>query len=1488
MTDSLFSTNGQPAARPTRPQLYLTRAHLRSVGPKDARFDPLDLSLVTSGEPASRVLVNLTNTGGKTTLIRLVTSVIVPAWHAAMGRANIGEYVASGDTAHVVVEWTDRKAGRYVTAGVYEWRDGTAPADRSISRLNRWWYTFRAEQIGIDDLPFDADGRRRPARAYRAALAELMAVHPAAEFVICDTQAEWAAALEARTTLDPSLFGYQMRMNDEEGNAGALVERFNTPEAVVRFFVGALFDDRALADFTDTLGEYSASCARRRVLEANVSFLDAMDPALVALSGAQEKLVAAGRGADSAGFAADELAGEIAVRLAGDRRAAEQAGTDAGIAAEQLERLTTALNRGEAIRAQLHLEAARFELAAVEETHCRARAAEEDARACLEAWRAVEPLVEWRAAQVGRDTAKAALEAADADLAPFNDALAAAGSALSAKYAALAEEASAQAEQATVRLEELIGQERRLDKERGLLTRRDAELRADLGQTRNLNRRAGEAKNRLVADGHAEKSETAAAAEARWEREVVACDETEAGLLDAAGRARRQRDTGEGQLRALEESERQATGRLAVVDARLVAHEQGLSRLSALDVVADLLAGERLDGDNLEMVAGLLAELAERAEATAAAARNRLAEVDAELAPLERGDLASTAADVEAVVVALVEAGVGAVTGWAWLASQVADPDARKVAAEADPAFANGVVVSDPSRLEQARLVLETSGETLKQAVWVCSVVPATIPTLEPARRAGFVVGPRRALYDPMWAAEHAAELRAERLELDGRLARNDADAAVARTAAGEVRAFSREWPPDTVSGLAGDQVALRGELNETASKVAGLKAVIAGANAELARVESERADVDSARRAAHGALRKVSQAAMLERDAVAAESARPAVEAEIDGIARQIVALDEQQRVLRDDRAAAERSRSDGQAQAERLRDEQARVGFEPAGTEPKLSLPELVEALRTAGQALAAKEAGLGTVRLRADWTAAEKAASDTRRAVDELTPTARAAAEGLAGTLEASSPAQRKHAVTAAEDAVSDAVRVATRAEIAVDEHTARVEEAKPKDNRQVHANLEPDWQPADLEDALAKRDWVSADNADIREQQRTATESHNRLTQKLFALQSSIRIYETALTLHPAPVVLPPRAWAGTAEQALDALKGRRADLDEATAEVANAREDRDLKSRAVRRVATEHIEATSVLRAQCAGTDSDETLAGEAARFLSLARREQALSADELGELVRHRATLVVVLEGLCDTARRLLRAVTRASKLPPGLGDLSDQPAFKIDFSALPALEVHGHLSTRVDQWAEHLRTHPKPSPDGRIGWLCEALADTISKPRSGSGWRVQVLKPDISGAVVYRSPDRIKDEYSGGQELTLAVLLYCALAAVRADQRAGTDRPAGTLLLDNPFGKASNPRLIAMQHALASRAGVQLICATGINDPDVRAAFEGDEGRVIELRNDRDQRQYLQYLRVVDSDAAARLAAAVSDGRPPDDERGYLSGSGYRIRSRR
>jgi hypothetical protein len=127
-------------------------------------------------------------------------------------------------------------------------------------------------------------------------------------------------------------------------------------------------------------------------------------------------------------------------------------------------------------------------------------------------------------------------------------------------------------------------------------------------------------------------------------------------------------------------------------------------------------------------------------------------------------------------------------------------------------------------------------------------------------------------------------------------------------------------------------------------------------------------------------------------------------------------------------------------------------------------------------------------------------------------------------------------------------------------------------------------------------------------------------------------------------------------------------------------------------------------------------------------------------------------------------------------------------------------------------------------------------------------GVRVEMLKPDAVLRTERLRVSEIRDVFSGGQQLTAAIVLYCTMAALRANQRGqGRRQHAGVLFLDNPIGRASAGYLLELQFGVAQALGVQLIYTTGLFDAGALSAFP----LIVRLRNDADLRAGRKYLSV-------------------------------------
>src|SRR5207249_11898627 len=132
---------------------------------------------------------------------------------------------------------------------------------------------------------------------------------------------------------------------------------------------------------------------------------------------------------------------------------------------------------------------------------------------------------------------------------------------------------------------------------------------------------------------------------------------------------------------------------------------------------------------------------------------------------------------------------------------------------------------------------------------------------------------------------------------------------------------------------------------------------------------------------------------------------------------------------------------------------------------------------------------------------------------------------------------------------------------------------------------------------------------------------------------------------------------------------------------------------------------------------------------------------------------------------------------------------------------------------------------------DSQIGQktlLCFFFSSRRRHTRSKRDWSSDVCSSDLGIAMPEtqrrrnRYPVREMSGWSEGERTTVAILLYCTLVKLRAQSRGHADRRAevSALLLDNPIGKASKPEFLEMHRWIAGALGVQLIYATGINDP--------------------------------------------------------------------
>ena len=232
----------------------------------------------------------------------------------------------------------------------------------------------------------------------------------------------------------------------------------------------------------------------------------------------------------------------------------------------------------------------------------------------------------------------------------------------------------------------------------------------------------------------------------------------------------------------------------------------------------------------------------------------------------------------------------------------------------------------------------------------------------------------------------------------------------------------------------------------------------------------------------------------------------------------------------------------------------------------------------------------------------------------------------------------------------------------------------------------------------------------------------------------------------------------------------------------------------------------------------------ETLENSAAQYREeLALRVREIS-NTLNDIEKHRSMLSKLILNAAEEGLRLLKLADRSSQVPIEIPDIGGSQFLRI------STKEPSSTTDRLDliQDLVDILIDENAVPTGIE--LVQRAVRQLAHP-----FRVRVLNPDPG------SPQRFIEitetaRFSGGEQLTCAILLYCTLANVRARTRGLNRQPTGVLLLDNPIGRASRAMFIDMQRQFASAMGIQLIYTTAVNDLEALSILPN----VIRLRNER------------------------------------------------
>ncbi|MET7512273.1 hypothetical protein ABZS88_02110 [Streptomyces sp. NPDC005480] len=795
----------------------LSRIRLYSIGPAGARYADTVLDLRGVGEPvpdpaptqaeffqdepvgpprrpAPAGVLFLENGGGKSVLLKLIFSVMLPGHRNTLGGASSGvlrKFLLADDCGHVALEWQHTLTGECVVVGkVSEWRGRQVSNDPR--KFAEAWYSLRpGPGMTLDSLPVaessavrssaegvsGAQGRRRTMKGFRDALTDAGKAYPHLEVHWEEIHDRWNEHL-GDLGLDPELFRYQREMNADEGEAAGLFA-VKKDSDFTDLLLRAVTDTRDTDGLADLVSGFGNKLGRRAELIAEREFT----------AGSVDLLGRIVDAADTRARARDVHAGAERRTRTLARRLAARAALERGRAADLAQQVTAAAHTvGEAeqargrsalIASELAYRHASLALAGAEKAAAAQKRELADARTLHAAWQAAEAVLRHRAAADRSARVAVAIREAERDAAPALAARAKAAADLVRALHGAAESAEELANEGEERSAAL--------QEAGETAHRDATVAATEAQ--RARSEVGHLRQRLSEV----EQETAEAVRAGWlddtapdadpARAALAASDAEKTTVaawdtarDAARRASEHaRETAGAEARAELTAARAADAATAAEHAYGAEHRAAGS-LAREERVAELLGltgvpgipaagvpaprGAAADGAptghaRMATVTRDFSETPLTAEELDRAADDLKALLDDGVASAERQlfDLRTAAADdarilgalgdggllppgpdVLATVEFLGEHGIPALPGWRYLAQAVDPADHARVLA-ARPELVDGVVITDPDTHARAREALAGAALLPRSAVAVGTAAALLAPT--PHQEAG-------------------------------------------------------------------------------------------------------------------------------------------------------------------------------------------------------------------------------------------------------------------------------------------------------------------------------------------------------------------------------------------------------------------------------------------------------------------------------------------------------------------------------------------------------------------------------------------------------------------------------------------------------------------------------------------------------------------------------------------------------------------------------
>lgn len=1468
----------------------LNRILLRNFGPVDARYEDVTLDFSGTGpevetaslipaaghvtrRPAPASLIMLQNGGGKGVLLTGITCTTIPHRHQDVETLR-NFTVSLAQPSHVVLEWADARTGRLLVAGQILAKDREG-------KLHRRFYSFHpAAALDADRLPFHRDGHWLPFEDYSTELRDIQRRVDALELRIEDGQERWEKHQRA-LGLQPDLFDVQRRMNAKESDAAAAFTT-TTSDAFVDWLLRKATDDDQYAELGTAFHSYAQAHDQRAAWDRERQFALAMQRAsgdVAELHQARQNSTCA---AESAQMRLVHLAASVQLR---ERQLSEALEVHTDAVADAYHDQEEAKRASEQTERRVHHVrhyASALELGTVQAEQRSAEQGRKESEAEKAGWEMVPVALRHAHARDDHSRAQEALTQAEHTAAPYLRAVHQAAAGLRTGYARAQAAAQEKVRELTKANQQTEANVARWQNRREQLLEHSGAAQADLRTLREQIDSFNAALDRARRDRVVEPDEQAGDASARAEAHTQHLGQ----LLDEAKQARQAARTGRDEAhQRLGDTHRQALSDRAAADAAL-AHVDRLRKhaaaIQSLPLCADLLEAEPEElhaSDALKWLhehAVILREAAghriTHLETTATQTRIGLREDQDLLDVLDTsGGLHPASVAVRRLCDDLAAQGIAAWPGWRWMHDNV-PADAHPQVIKAHPDLVGGIIVGGADGLEAARRHLEDSRPLPPAAV--------TVGTGEHLLRLGerdddcFVIEPSPALHD-----ERAAER--ERGEVTARITattRQLEDLGTRLAAARELERHLANWHEAGAPIPIPDRLAQLYELQTTAtmSETAAQEARDAAASQGTALKAAEQAYEDlvdqagEAQRVLHilGQLASAESEASQGRDRIAALTAQcQEWRTDIDDL-RSACRQADAELLRRAQAIEAARQEADTYAASHRA------VPAPPGGdaaTEPSAPHEPLPVLKHRYEQALDE----LGAVQVGADQqqraARAEEHLLVCQKEWNQVPGPIQVLAEQFSADPRATDEVQRQAILRDLTRQLTDLdgqLNALRDKESELKVRTGQLQSAAaaaPLTDEESAA-----WTPTTLEEATALGARTARELEEARSREHTVSERYNSARRSqtnsnrdLAAFRSVLPRLESAAHGLDLPAVEAP--YSGTAEAAES--EARQATEEYRTCYQAAHDADRSLEtgvSRLKEEAADVRFEGLDIpLRTQISALDGTKIPALAENWTQALGSRIAALTSD-LEVMVKTRDALASQLAAhVTDLLHRLDQA-SRFSTFPDGATPWAGQKFLTIRYKKPDQQTLAAQMRETVDALAQNPRTRKLKGTDVVLRCLKDAV------PR---GFTAEVMKPNAAQRVTREPVEKMGTTFSGGQELTGAILLYCALAALRTSPgpRSRT-RNGGLLLLDNPIGRANATYLVDLQFEMAAALGIQLIYTTGLSDEEVTARFP----MCIPLRNDAEARAGLSLIRL---DERIRHALVPAPRIAPDDSAAIPSG---------